>query len=297
MQHKIIIFSVVMSFLFFAPTKSEASQLPECQTSECVEYFKAYRILTKRGHSSAMAMLGEFYYAGYGTDKDLDMALKWYRRAGKNGVMDAKYKAGVLHLQDTHLKDIDEGVEYLEYASKMGHGQSSYLLGKMYLGGGMVKQDLALADQYLARAYEEMNFAARNYGQELYLHESTKDLPLNKLYDLISKDVVTLTPEQTGSNEQTAAINFPEDEMETLDVKMDTFEGMFGTHIAQLNHMIPDSSKGTGSNIAGQTCAKMWGCSSEGDSLRIDEVMLSDWGLETISFRQAGGSIFIINKK
>ncbi|MBB1439514.1 sel1 repeat family protein [Shewanella sp. SG41-4] len=285
MKQNAIILSLILSFLAFAPFKSQATQLPECNTSECIEYFKAYRILTKRGHSSAMAMLAEFYYTGYGTDKDIDMALKWYRRAGKYGVMDAKYKAGVLYLQDTHLKDIDEGIEYLQYASKMGHSQSSYLLGKMYLGGGMVEQDFALADQYLARAYEENNLAARNYGQVLYLHESTKDLPFSKLYALISQDVVTLTPEKTGSNEQTAAINFPEGEMETLDVKMDTFEGMFGSHIAQLNHMIPDMSKGTGSNIAGQTCAKMWGCSSEGDTLRIGEVMLSDWGLETIAFR------------
>ena len=263
MKQNTIIFSLILSFLAFAPFKSQANQLPECNTSECIEYFKAYRILTKRGHSSAMAMLAEFYYTGYGTDKDLDMALKWYRRAGKYGVLDAKYKAGVLYLQDTPLKDVDEGVEFLKYASKMGHSQSSYLLGKMYLGGGMVEQDLALADQYLARAYEEKNLAARNYGQVLYLHESTKDLPLSNLYALISKDVVTLTPEKTGSNEQTAAI------------------------------MIPDTSKGTGSNIAGQTCAKMWGCSSEGDGQRIQDVMLSDWGLETLQFRLEG-SIFII---
>ncbi|CAM4213593.1 tetratricopeptide repeat protein [Shewanella livingstonensis] len=285
MHHKIIIFSLLLSFVIFAPIKSEASQLAECKTSDCVEYFKAYRILTKRGHSSAMAMLGEFYYAGYGTDKDLDMALKWYRRAGKYGVMDAKYKAGVLYLQDTHLKDIDEGIDYLEYASNRGHSQSSYLLGKMYLSGGMVKQDIELADKYLAQAYKDKNLIAMDYGQQLYLHESTKDLPLTQLYALISRDVVVLTPGNIASTEQSVAVNFPKDEMETLDVKMDTFEGMFGSHIGQLNNMIPDTSKGTGSNIAGQTCAQMWGCSTEGDSLRIRDVLLSDWGLETLQFR------------
>ncbi|WP_445776092.1 tetratricopeptide repeat protein [Shewanella sp.] len=293
MTHRTIIFSLIASFLIFAPMKSEASQLPECKTPECVEYFKAYRILTKRGHSSAMAMLGEFYYAGYGTDKDLDMALKWYRRAGKF-VLDAKYKAGVLYLQDTHLKDVDEGIEFLEYASKMGHAQSSYLLGKMYLGGGIVKEDINKADKYLSLAYEEKNYAAREYGHKLYLHEKTKDLPLTQLYGLIAKDVVTLSTAQEGSTDQTAVVTFPQGEMETLDVTMNTFEDMFGSHIAQLNHMIPDTSKGTGSNIPGQTCAKMWGCSSEGDSLRIGDVMLSDWGLETIPFRMEG-SIFVIN--
>ncbi|ABI73085.1 tetratricopeptide repeat protein [Shewanella frigidimarina] len=285
MKQNAIILSLILSFLAFAPFKSHANQLPECNTSECIEYFKAYRILTKRGHSSAMAMLGELYYSGYGTDKDLDMALKWYRRAGKYGVLDAKYKAGVLYLQDTPLKDVDEGIDFLKYASKLGHAQSSFLLGKIYLGGGMVEQDLALADQYLARAYEENNLAARNYGQILYLHESTKDLPFSKLYALISQDVVQLNPQGTDKNIQTAAVVFPQGEMETIDVQMDTFEDMFGSHIAQLNHMLPDTSKGTGSNIAGQTCARMWGCSSEGDGQRIQDVMLSDWGLETLQFR------------
>ncbi|MBB1428248.1 sel1 repeat family protein [Shewanella sp. SG44-2] len=285
MKQNAIILSLILSFLAFAPFKSQANQLPECNTSECIEYFKAYRILTKRGHSSAMAMLGELYYSGYGTDKDLDMALKWYRRAGKYGVLDAKYKAGVLYLQDTPLKDVDEGIDFLKYASKLGHAQSSFLLGKIYLGGGMVEQDLALADQYLARAYEENNLAARNYGQILYLHESTKNLPFSKLYALISQDVVQLNPQGTDKNIQTAAVVFPQGEMETIDVQMDTFEDMFGSHIAQLNHMLPDTSKGTGSNIAGQTCARMWGCSSEGDGQRIQDVMLSDWGLETLQFR------------
>lgn len=292
MHYKKIIFSLIASLLIFTPYKTEASQLPECQTAQCVEYFKAYRILTKRGHSSAMAMLGEFYYAGYGTDKNLDKALKWYRRAGKY-VLDAKYKAGVLYLQDTHLKDVEEGLDYLGFASRMGHSQSSYLLGKLYLGGGMVDEDLAKADKYLTLAYEQNNYAARHYGQTLYLHESTKDLPLTALYGLVAQDVVTLKQEQNTSEDQTAAVVFPEGEMETLDVTMDTFEDMFGSHIAQLNHMIPDTSKGTGSNIPGQTCAKMWGCSSEGDSLRIGDVMLSDWGLETLQFR-IEGSVFNI---
>jgi len=33
-----------------------ANQLEPCITAECQEYFKAYNILTKRGHSEAMAI-------------------------------------------------------------------------------------------------------------------------------------------------------------------------------------------------------------------------------------------------
>ncbi|GAA0783119.1 MULTISPECIES: tetratricopeptide repeat protein [Pseudomonadati] len=285
MKINTIIFSLLVSFFTFTPTQSEASQLSECNTSDCVEYFKAYRILTKRGHSSAMAMLGELYYSGYGTDKDLDMALKWYRRAGKYGVLDAKYKAGVMYLQDTHLKDIDEGIDYLIYASKLGHSQSSLLLGKLYLGGGIVEQNVKLADEYLSLAYEERNQAAIQYAETLYYHETTKSLPLDSLYAHVAQDIAQLEPQRVEDEQTKVAVNFPEGEMETIDVINDSFEDMFRSHIAQLNNMIPDTAKGTGSNIAGQTCGRMWGCSSEGDRERIQDMMLSDWGLRTLQFR------------
>lgn len=285
MKRNTIIFSLLAGLFTFTPSQIEAAQLAECNTSDCVEYFKAYRILTKRGHSSAMAMLGELYYSGYGTDKDLDMALKWYRRAGKYGVLDAKYKAGVMYLQDTHLKDIDEGIEYLSFSSKLGHSQSSFLLGKLYLSGGIVEQNYELADEFLLLAYDQNNQSAIQYSESLYFHGTTKSLPLSRLYARVSQDVIQLKPQQTEDKQTQVAVNFPEGEMETIDVKIDTFEDMFRSHITQLNNMIPDTAKGTGSNIAGQTCGRMWGCSSEGDKERIQDVMLSDWGLRTLQFR------------
>lgn len=278
-----IILCMLIGSLLITPTIVKAEQLPECNTAECTEYFKAYRILAKRGHSSAMAMLGELYYAGYGTEKNLEKALKWTKRAGRYGVLDGKYKAGVMYLQETELKDVEEGIELLSYASRRNHVPSSLILGKLYLDSQLVPQDLALADKYLSLAYQPTNKVATDYINALYSHEDTKSLPLNNLYGLVKKNMAQQSQEQ--SVEISGAVTFPEGEMETITVTRETFEGIFQDHIEVLKDEIPDTSAGTGSKIAGQTCEKIWACSSEGDGERIRDFMMSLWGLNTLGFR------------
>ena len=96
MRNLLLALSIVVTSTL--PTFASASTtLEPCMESQCVEYFKAYKILTKRGHSEAMATLGELYYAGYGTEKNTKQALKWFRRAAKFGVTTAQYKADILY--------------------------------------------------------------------------------------------------------------------------------------------------------------------------------------------------------
>ncbi|WP_153912615.1 tetratricopeptide repeat protein [Shewanella sp. TC10] len=256
------------------------NQLKECHTDNCKEYFKAYRLLTKRGHSEAMATLGEFYYAGYGTEKNNKKALKWFRRAGKYGVMSAKHKAGVIYLQDPELEDIEEGIDFLQYASNRGFSPSSLLLGKIYLTGSFVDKDLKAADELLSLAYESDNSVAIDYAELLYSHPKSKDLPLDNLFAMVEKDNLVLLNE--NGNDQ---IKFPKNEMETITVTTESFEGLFNKRIAVLNNQRPDTKKGTGTNIAGMTCADLWACSSEQDGERIRDVLLSDWGLIAQTFR------------
>ncbi|MCG9695587.1 tetratricopeptide repeat protein [Shewanella sp. Isolate11] len=253
---------------------SYASSLPECDTSECKEYFKAYKILTKRGHSDAMATLGELYYAGYGTEKDPEQALKWFRRAAKFGNTTAQYKAGVMYLQDTDEQDIDKGITLLKRSTKVDFSPSAFVLGKVYLSNDLGKQDLAEADHWLAKAYELDNKQAQYFSKKLKSSPQGETLALPALYALIDADksVPSGSPAPVG-------------EMETITVTAPDYNRYFNDEIARLNNSRPDTETGTGSNIAGRTCAEMWGCSSEADSLRIRDVMLSDWGLETLSFR------------
>ncbi|ASJ95548.1 tetratricopeptide repeat protein [Shewanella marisflavi] len=253
---------------------SYAAGLPECDTAECQEYFKAYTILTKRGHSDAMATLGELYYSGYGTEKNPEKALKWFRRAAKFGNTTAQYKAGIMYLQQTDYQDIDKGISLLKRSTKVDFSPSAFVLGKIYLGNELVIQDLAEADHWLSKAYELNNQEAQKFAKQLKGSELGKTVALPKLYSLIDAK----SADKPGSNA-------PVGEMETITVTAPDYTQYFDDEILRLNHSQPDTEKGTGSNIAGRTCAEMWACSSEGDGDRIRDFLLSDWGAAALIFR------------
>jgi len=262
------------SFLVF-PVKA-SNHLSACDTKDCKEYFKAYKILTKRGHSEAMATLGELYYAGYGTDKNTKQALKWFRRAAKFGITSAQYKAGILYLQESDYQDIDKGLSLLKKSTKHSFSPGAFALGKVYLNGGLVTQDLAKADEWLSQAFSLNNQETVKFASKLKNSPKTSSLALPKLFSLVDSQVET---------HATNASNPPIDEMETITVSAPKYTEYFDAEIARLNNSIPDTSSGTGSNISGKTCGNMWGCSTEMDSDRIRDVLLSDWGLETLQFR------------
>ncbi|QYJ82949.1 tetratricopeptide repeat protein [Shewanella aegiceratis] len=273
MKKRLKALSVGLSLLAVT-SQGFAAGLPECDTAECQEYFKAYTILTKRGHSDAMATLGELYYAGYGTEKDMEQAFKWFRRAAKFGNTTAQYKAGIMYLQDSKDRDIDKGITLLKRSSKVGFSPSAFVLGKIYLGNELVKQDLAEADHWLAKAYELNNQEAQKFAKQLKASEQGQTLALPTLYALLDAQASN----KPGSNA-------PVGEMETITVTAPDYTQFFNDEIARLNNSRPDTEKGTGSNIAGRTCAELWACSTEGDSERIRDFLLSDWGRIALSFR------------
>ena len=267
--------------LLLALPSSYATGLEACNTAECKDYFDAYKILTKRGHSDAMATLGELYYSGYGTEKDIKQALKWFRRAAKFGNTTAQYKAGVMYLQNTDYQDIDKGITLLKKSTKVDFSPSALVLGKVYLDGHLVEQDQQEADNWLAKAYELNNNEAKALAKQLKEAEYANTLALPKLFSLVEADKGAAS----GSDS-------PIGEMETLTVTAPDYKKYFDDEIARLNNTRPDTKSGTGSNIAGRTCAEMWGCSSEGDGERIRDVMFSDWGRETIQFRIEGANYY-----
>ncbi|MCL1145502.1 tetratricopeptide repeat protein [Shewanella sp. 10N.261.52.F9] len=275
MRNLLLALSIVVTSTL--PTFASASTtLEPCMESQCVEYFKAYKILTKRGHSEAMATLGELYYAGYGTEKNTKQALKWFRRAAKFGVTTAQYKAGILYLQQSDFQDIDKGISLLKKASKIDFSPASLALGKVYLNGGFVVQNLPQADKWLSNAFNLNNQQAIQLAHQLKASENTEDLALPILYALVDEQQATKV---------SAGSLAPVNEMETITITAPQYTEYFDAEIARLNKSIPDTSSGTGSKIKGMTCAKSWGCSTEQDSDRIRDVLLSDWGLETLQFR------------
>ena len=258
---------LLVAALLAITSTGSATQLATCNTAECEAYFNTYTILTKRGHSSAMATLGELYYSGYGTKQDRDKAFKWFRRAAKFGHTTAQYKAGIMYLQTSAHQDIDKGIQLLKRSAKAAFSPSALALGKIYLQNTLTKRDLDEADKWLSLAYELNNLEAMKFTKALRESPDSRSLALPKVYALVDAEKPIAADSKNTM-----------EEMEVILVEGPDFAAYFDEEIAQLNRSRPDTAKGTGSSIAGRTCTDIWACSSEGDSERIRDVLLSNWG-------------------
>ena len=266
MKVAISLFIVAILSIFSSPF-AEANSLEPCDSVQCKEYFNSYKIYTRRGHSEAMATLAELYFVGYGTEQNTKLALKWFRRAAKFGSATSQYKAAVIYLREPNYLDVDKGINYLEKSAKNGFIPASYMLGKIYYGSSIADADFEKADKYLSQAFTEGYPRTAGFIQQLIEIDGLKKLPqLTSLYN------------QVVTQKADSGIQFPKNEMETIEVAAPDVSAYFDTQLARLNNSIPDTSSGTGSKIAGRTCAEMWGCSGEYDKQKQQDFMMSDWG-------------------
>ena len=147
---------VILTFSFlFLSVNLKAEEIVECQSEYCVDYFKKFKMGAKRGYVQANATLGQFYYIGYGTEKDEDKALKYLKKAAKKGEPSSQYLVGVISLISKKNKDIDTGVKYLEKVAEDNYKDANYVLGTLFINDKLVGKNLPKADFYLAKAYKQ----------------------------------------------------------------------------------------------------------------------------------------------
>ena len=87
--------------VLFLSVNLQAEDIVECQKEECVNYFNKFKKGAKRGYIQANATLGQFYYVGYGTEKDEDNALKYLNKAAVKGERSSQYLVGAISLIKT----------------------------------------------------------------------------------------------------------------------------------------------------------------------------------------------------
>ena len=139
----------------FSAANLKAEEIVECQSEYCVNYFNKFKMGAKRGYVQANATLGQFYYIGYGTDKDEDRALKYLNKAARKGEQSSQYLVGVISLISKKNKDIDKGIEYLEEVAENNYKDANYLLGTLFINDKLIAKNLPKADLYLAKAYKQ----------------------------------------------------------------------------------------------------------------------------------------------
>ena len=67
----------------------------------------------------ALSALGELYYQGYGTEKNLEKSIKSFRKASHYKFAHAQYRAGVFYLMEDNFIDNKEGIRYLRKRPEM----------------------------------------------------------------------------------------------------------------------------------------------------------------------------------
>ncbi|WP_394148260.1 tetratricopeptide repeat protein [Shewanella atlantica] len=266
MKGSISIYTLGLVVLLCCPAavaKSKVSSMPAqitaCDSTDCSRTFQEYKTLARYGHSDAMYTLAELYRHGYGTEVDMRLATKWYRRSAKYGNPFAQYKAAIIYLQESETQDIEKAMRYLRAADREDLDEATHLLGLLYLEGELIGEDRVKAKEYLSRAFENG-------------HKDT----INALAS-ISKIQLELPDRDITSEEALASQPAPVGEMEVIEVSAPSLEEVLTYHIATLRGTVPDAGGTTGSLLRGRTCSEMIACNTESDRERIREFLMSTW--------------------
>jgi TPR repeat protein len=112
------------------------------------------------GYIDAILALGWHYHNGFGTDKNLKLAKKYYLKCiDTDNSNSACYSLAQLVYDEE--KDYKGAFKLFLKSASNGHLKSCYFLGRMYLEGKGVKQNIEEAKKYLKKAMLEIPQARR----------------------------------------------------------------------------------------------------------------------------------------
>jgi len=227
----------------------------------------------------AMSVLADLYYVGYGTEKDLEQSIRYYRKASRFQFAYAQYRAGIFYLSEEAYIDHKEGIKFLKKAARNGHTGSAFMLSVIYNTGKLADKDVAESDKWLAKALVGEHDAAQTYANYLYKSGQVDEDHYVKVNEFIS-ELNLDTPEnernQTVLSNNLTDIQWPEQsEIEVIEVSAPSITAIFDYELNRLKKTAPATNLATGTRIPGRTCEKMLRCG------HMDE----------FEFQKMGGSI------
>jgi TPR repeat protein len=112
------------------------------------------------------------YKHGQGTEKDIDSAIKWYKKATERDHSNASYILGVIYYYGLDVeKDYSKAIEYYKTAADQGNSNAQYQLGYMYQSGQGTEINDILAI-YWYKKVTAKNHIPANYYLETILKNS-----------------------------------------------------------------------------------------------------------------------------
>jgi uncharacterized protein len=144
-------------------------------------------------HGPALFVLGQAYLFGQGVEVDAELAWRLMTRSAELGHSPAQVAAARRLLEDNPgADDTHRGLYFLRSAASSRNGSAAYWLGKLYLAGQHLEQDLGLAAEWLTRASELEFPPAHLWLAELYAKGLGVEADASRVADLRARVLPTM---------------------------------------------------------------------------------------------------------
>ncbi|EAY02717.1 hypothetical protein TVAG_440960 [Trichomonas vaginalis G3] len=103
---------------------------------------------------------GEYQFAymienGIGCQKDVDKAIKYYKRAADGGEAKAMFNLGLIYDKNKKYHNTEQAIKYYQEAADKGIKEAFFNLGMIYKDGEDIEKDITKAKEYLATAADK----------------------------------------------------------------------------------------------------------------------------------------------
>ncbi len=261
---KLLAITLVVITSSILPTTAQAEKNEACKTQECVEYFNKWKVMASAKRVLAMSTLADLYYVGYGTEKDLEQSIRYYRKASRFQFSYAQYRAGIFYLSEEAYIDHKEGIKFLKKAARNGHIGSAFMLSVIYNTGKLADKDVAESDKWLEKALVGEHGAAQKYANYLYKSGQVDEehyVKVNKFISELNLDIPENERNQTVLSNNLTDIQWPEQsEIEVIEVSAPSIAAIFDYELERLKKASPATNLATGTRIPGRTCEQMTRC-------------------------------------
>jgi hypothetical protein len=207
-----------------------------------------YKKAASRGHAGAMAILGQFYYIGYGTEPNEEQAIRFLKRAARYADTSAQYKLGVIYLTSKENYDFDAAIKFLNKAAIKDDERANLLLGIIYYNNQFTPQNFVLADKYLSKSYQQRHLKIPAVIGNIKANVSLDNSNFPLLFEELNK-----TPLLVAND---GAIQWPEDEIEVITITSPPLTKILTENLIAYRRAITT----TGSRIPGKSCGEIIGC-------------------------------------
>lgn len=146
---------------------------PKGNDADYAEAMKWYKKAGKQGHADAQERLGDMYYRGEGVAKNYAEAMKWYRKTAEQGNLRAQKKlAEIFFKGDGVPKNYTEALKWYQKAAEQGDDEAQYETAFMHLRGQGGRKNYGEAARWfavIARQAEDGRLYSKYYGPDAFV--------------------------------------------------------------------------------------------------------------------------------